>query len=42
MAPDGERFVMSLLGANGEGTTSANEIIVVENFSEVLKRLLPN
>jgi hypothetical protein len=38
LAPDGERFLMMRPEGAGEGT----ELILVQNFFEVLRELVPN
>ena len=41
ISSDGQRFLMIKEGANGTETAPSSTLVVVQNFLEELKRLLP-
>ncbi len=41
VAPDGQRFLMTTAGGGAEGTSAPASIIVVQNWFEELRRLVP-
>ena len=41
VSPDGQRFLMVKPGASVDATSVPREIIVVQNWTEELKRLVP-
>ncbi len=41
VAPDGQRFLMITVGAGTEDTSAPPSLILVQNWHEELKRLVP-
>ena len=41
ISPDGQRFLMTKVGGESESTSAATSFIVVQNWNEELKRLVP-